>query len=131
MIFFLSFLSSLFGKSYQEKKTKLYYMYLYIFFMIFNYIALSHGQIVQITLVEKITIISMKFLPNKCQSVKELLAKITVEKLTMFICNSVRRYPNYVHITVSTEIIQSSELRLTIKCTTAHAESICKKIYSS
>ena len=101
--------------------------------MIFYYIALSHGQIVQITLVEKITIISMKFLPNKCQSVKELLAKITVEKLTMFIntCNSVKRYPNYVHITVSTEIIQSSELRLTIRCTTAHAESICKKIYSS
>ena len=53
--------------------------------MIFYYIGLSHGQIVQITLVEKITIISMKFLPNKCQSVKELLAKITVEKLTMFI----------------------------------------------
>ena len=84
--------------------------------MIFYYIALSHGQIEQITLVEKITIISMKFLPNKCQSVKELLAKITVEKLTMFIntCNSVRRYPNYVHITVSAEIVQSSELHLTI-----------------
>ena len=101
--------------------------------MIFYYIALSHGQIEQITLVEKIKIISMKFLPNKCQSIKELLAKITVEKLTVFIntCNSVRRYPNYAQITVSTEIIQSSELHLTIKCTTAHAESICKKIYSS
>ena len=35
--FFLSFLSSLFGKSYQEKK--LDYTYLYIFFMIFYYIA--------------------------------------------------------------------------------------------
>ena len=131
MIFFFHYCQA-YLENLIKKKTKLDYMYLYIFYD-FYYIALSHWQIEQITLVEKITIISMKFLPNKCQSVKELLAKITVEKLTMFIntCNSVRRYPNYVHITVSTEIIQSSELPLTIKCTTAHAKSICKKIYSS
>ena len=40
--------------------------------MIFYYIALSHGQIDRKkTAYIIITIISMKFLPNKCQSVKE------------------------------------------------------------
>ena len=51
--FFLSFLSSLFGKSYQEEKNNLITCTYIYFFMIFYYIALSHGQIEQITLIEK------------------------------------------------------------------------------